>query len=137
MKRWVDGPGLVAWLEETVPESLAQLKARANSFRGKTATREELNLLRRLNDWEHGATADIYNLDRYLILLGTHITFLPDGLFTTRDPRDRASKANLTKQARAKLQEGIRAGTPPLELARTYGISTRTVRFWKKRVEAE
>jgi hypothetical protein len=84
---WLDGPGLVAWLNEQrllyVDEDEAASKrggAAGNGyFTGYDAA--HASFMRRTRDWQSGGIASVYTVDKFLIHHGRHLSELPDDLY--------------------------------------------------------
>lgn len=79
--RWLNGPKLVAWLEERVGEP----PEGPNEGRLAAVCRRHPALTKRLYEWRRGGRADIYFLDAYLAPEGLHPGQIPDDVWLERD----------------------------------------------------
>lgn len=111
MTEWLNGPGFVRWLEEHC--NVSQL---------------EDNRQRTLRHYRAGAQASLASADRILTALGRHLNELPDELWDSN--RRNARKPHAVKVSALRA---LADGTPVGQVAREAGVSTSTIRYWRKR----
>lgn len=96
-----DGPKVVAWMNDNLPPF-----------------HPDSNAARRKWDWERGATASFYALDRIMVFFGRHISEIPDYVWTefqaSHDDREHLLKKT-TSNGRGQPVELKRCAAPGCE----------------------
>lgn len=129
-QRWqtgeaLDGPALVAWLEEAEPG-----RVRADVIGP--------SLMRRINEWRRGGRASVWTADHALVRLGRHLSEVPDAAWRSRErlPVARSSGRRLSEAEIAALLDAVRRGTETKAIARRLGCAPATVRYHRQRIAA-
>ena len=117
---WLDGPGLVAWLER----GGADLTDTAIGGRART-----------VRHWRRGGMASLDVAESLLIELGLHIELLPDELWLALLPRRRHRLYPV--EIREEAVRRVRAGEPVKDVARAIDCSRRSISSWLRRRELD
>jgi hypothetical protein len=107
----LDGPGLVAWIEEEEGGEITNAAARLGSYE------------RKLRQWRAGVTATVEAADIALNKLGLHLGHVPESLYVEAPDRS-ISKALRAEMVRQVVVEGRSINAVALE----YGRDFKTVR---------
>lgn len=112
---WLDGAGLVAWLEARGHDNW--------SAHGEGTARA-------IGRWKNeGSTASIWAADRVLTDLGHHLSELPDSLWVRGRVGNRHG-VSLTPNVKAELLREYGEGVSAKELSARYGPAAETIRKW-------
>ena len=124
----INGPKLAAWLKERdrLPVSLVGARRRGNS--GDPVE----NLWRRVNRWSEGEQASLETADKWLTLIGCHLSELPDDFWEDARPRHKGGYRVYSEFERRRALQLLDDGLSPSEVARGIGCSPKSVALWKK-----
>lgn len=115
---WLDGPGLVEWLE-------AQRPKRDLGDYGPVG-----KLSKRIREWRAGDKANVYVVDSVLVSLGLTIAYVPTELYV-EPPQTGKPKLTAAQRAAIKVEAAVPRGYRSQtyrQIANRYGVSERRVR---------
>lgn len=126
MKERLNGPGFAAWLEETLPETVAQHR----SIKGSSITRA-------LHRWRDGEQVTVEAADRWLTHFSIPLSWVPDELWEDTRERFRPHPYGGHHNAfplgvRQRAVDRVLDGERPVDVARDLGCTTRTLRGWRQ-----
>lgn len=123
-KEHLDGPRLVAWLEDRFPELEPDSGVNNRDIIGASGAA-------RLFRWRKGVTAGVDAADKVCVMLGLVIDQdLPDDLWV--DPPVKKVRKTRTWEHKRAL-EMLEEGYYPAEIGRFLGVDARTIRQWRWR----
>jgi hypothetical protein len=115
-KVWLDGPGIVAWIEDEIGSDwLAEM--------------DNPNVERRVFDWRSGRPAGMDAVDRVLCRLGYTLALIPDELWIEKPPTKDSNRECSAAQKAAAVAR-VAAGESQTSVARDYDVVPRTVSHW-------
>lgn len=120
MSEWLDGPGVVEWLEAKGMRPYVFWRSWADK--------------RAWARWKQGGLASVWVLDRILTQEGLELVDVPEHLW--RDPPRRGGR-KLTYRHPAPLREAVlrrySQGERICDLSRELGLSPKTIAFWTRK----
>lgn len=122
---WLDGPTFARWFRVEVLRLPPE---------GPQGVDYDTNLERTLRAWADGRAVTLQAADEALVRHGRHLHELPENVWR-HPPKHPRWTRNATKN-RPAIEAAIRAGERPSAIAKRFGISDRTVRVIRKRLEA-
>lgn len=111
-QNWLDGRKLVAWLTD-------------NGLAGRSCYGPAW--ARRLNEWEGGSLASVWKADELLVLLGLHLSEIPEDYWVTGP---NPGRRGWPKEVRQAVLREYEAGESCRVLRDKYGPSTDTIKHW-------
>lgn len=119
-RQYLDGPGLVTWLERVRPELV---DPGAAAVLGESASR-------RIWDWRNGAVAYYTTVDALLVRLGLVLDIdVPDHLWIVG--KRRTAGRRVGQQIRRQVEADLIGGLDPTTIAQQHQVSMRTVQRWR------
>lgn len=119
---YLDGPGLVAWINEQEGGQLYNAEVRLGFH------------ARRYRKWREGVRADITTADQILLKLGLHLGMVPDELYVAAAP----TKRETTEAEREQIERiYFTEGRSVADAVREVGCTENAVRAHIRRFEKE
>lgn len=125
VKDHLNGPALVEWLVETVPETVQQHCAM-----------KELSFARAIYRWRSGGQAPLATADKWLTMLGVPLSWVPEEFYEEIRPRPRAGHKNYSPEIKKLAARRYHAEGNAPKIAKELGCSDRAVRVWAKKMVA-